>query len=105
MEGDQQAFARALSKDLAQINDDIKNLQEKSLSINAQLVERLADEEHSQKALTATIAQLNRQLQSGEGRQGMMGHPVVRTFLFTGIAAFMIGIGSGIFYFVQTFAG
>ncbi|MEM7368733.1 MAG: hypothetical protein AAF587_09015 [Bacteroidota bacterium] len=103
---DQKAFARALSNDLAQINDDIKNLQEKSLSVNAQLLERLAHEDQSRQVLSATVAQLNRQLASGGAdQQGLMANPVVKTFLFTGIAAFLLGIGSGVFYFIQAFGG
>ena len=99
---DQKAFARALSTDLSKIKDDLKNIEEKSLQVNTQLLERLSSEEQSRKVLTATVGQLSNQLQGMDIKGGLMSSPVIQIFVYTGIAAFLVGIGSGVAYIIQS---
>ncbi|MEO0471359.1 MAG: hypothetical protein AAF206_17145 [Bacteroidota bacterium] len=101
---DSQAFARALSTDLAKINDEIKTLQEKSFQINSQLLNRLNKEDESRAILVQTVSKLDQRLNTVESRS-VMQNPIVQTFVYTGIAAFLMGIGGGIVFLVQSLGG
>lgn len=101
--GDRQALARSLSEDLGRIKDDVKTLQEKSVHINAQLLERVEDETQSRQLLSAAVQQMNLRLeQMDRDQRGFLGSTAGQIFLYTGIAAFSLGIVSAGMYLVET---
>ncbi|MEO0896964.1 MAG: hypothetical protein AAFY71_11230 [Bacteroidota bacterium] len=101
--GDPQGFARALSDDLLKIKENIKNIQEKSVEINVQLLERISQEQAARQQMATTMENINRQLSTNGGRA--LRNPAVQVFMYSGILAFTLGIVGGAMYLFQTFAG
>ena len=101
---DRESMAKALTQDLAKIKDEVQTLQEKSVYINAQLLDRVSQDEQSRKVLSATVNQLNQRLTQldKEGR-GFMATPAGQVFIYTGIGAFILGIFGGAMFIMQSF--
>ncbi len=100
--GDRKTFARSLSDDLAKVKENLKNLEERSLEINTRLLDRLSAEENNRKELGQTLAQIKQQMDREGGRTALRS-PAVQAFIYTGIAAFVLGIGGAALYLVQVF--
>lgn len=69
------------------------------------LLSRMDQEGKERKVLTETVHQLKDQLQSMGGNSGVLDNGLIKTFLYTGIAAFVLGLGSGVVYLIQAFGG
>lgn len=70
------------------------------------LLTRMDQEGKERKVLTETVQQLKDQLQHLDGsNRSLLQHPVIQTFLYTGIAAFVLGMGSGVVYLIRAFGG
>lgn len=100
---DRLAFSRKVNDDLQQIRQDVQTLQEKSLAINSQLVDRIQREEHARVQLTQTMDSINARLQ--DGGRSWASHPAVQFFIYSGIVAFMMGIAGGGYYLYTALAG
>ncbi|MEM7659326.1 MAG: hypothetical protein AAF399_24615, partial [Bacteroidota bacterium] len=100
---DRAALAKTMSGDIHQLQQGVKNLDEKSLQINAQLLERLNREEQSHQVLAATVQQLNQRINALQPNESFVNSPAMRAFAYTGIGAFILGIAGGTAFLVQTF--
>lgn len=101
--GDRQALARSLSEDLSKIKDNVKTLQEKSVHINAQLLQRVNDDTQSRQVLATAVQQMNDRLaQMDKEQRGFLGSAAGQAFVYTGIVAFALGIVSAGIFLVQT---
>ncbi len=70
------------------------------------LVSNMDQEVKSRKMLTETVTQLQTKLQEMDSQKsGVLGNGVVQIFMYTGIAAFILGISSGALYIINTIAG
>ncbi|MEM6345651.1 MAG: hypothetical protein AAF927_17295 [Bacteroidota bacterium] len=70
------------------------------------LVSNMDQEVKSRKMLTETVVQLQTKLQEMETQKsGVLGNGIVQVFMYTGIAAFILGISSGALYIINTIAG
>ncbi len=99
---DRQVLARALSEDLKQVREEAQSLQEKTVYINAQLLERVGQDETSRKMLTASLQQLTQRLDKMDQEQrGLLASPAGQVFVYTGIGAFLLAIAGGGFYLAQ----
>lgn len=79
--------------------------QEKQSFANS-LVQNMSEEVKSRQALTQTVQLLQTKLQEMETKNStILSNGVVQFFMYTGIAAFVLGIGSGALYIINTFAG
>ena len=101
---DRAALAKTMGEELGSLKGEVNELQEKSLQINAQLLERLNREEQSHQVLASTVQQLNQRIQNLSGEGGFANSTAMRIFAYTGIGAFLLGIAGGATYLVQTFA-
>ncbi|MFK7923395.1 MAG: hypothetical protein AB8H47_15640 [Bacteroidia bacterium] len=69
------------------------------------LVSNMDQEVKSRKMLTETVVQLQSKLQEIETKNSsVLGNGVVQIFMYTGIAAFILGISAGALYIINTFA-
>jgi len=104
---DNKAFAEALNKDLNKIRGDIELLQNKSLEVNTRLLEHLGKESHSVVQLGEHINQLNTRVGAvaQEQQNSFMNSTAFQFFVYTGVAAFITGIASGVIFLINTFAG
>jgi hypothetical protein len=70
------------------------------------LLERMKQDAQSHQMLTDTVRQLNDKLERLEsGSVGPQRNSLIQTFLYMGIAAFVIGMGSGVVYLIRAFGG
>ena len=127
------AFTRKLSENLQQVDQkldqtvtqNIQSLQQSTQASYLKMDEYLASldatdkqqfatalndnlqqEVQSRKALMETVSQLKSKLQEmEENSSGVLSNGLIQTFIYTGIAAFIIGIGSGAVYILNTIAG
>lgn len=101
---DRERMAKALAEDLGKIKDEVKTLQEKSVHINAQLLERVNQDEITRQQITTTMGQLSQRLQRMDAEnRGFMASPAGQVFIYTGIGAFLLAIAGGAMYMGQTF--
>lgn len=101
---DRERLARTLSEDLGKIKEEVKTLQEKSVHINAQLLERVNQDDATRQQLTATMTQMARRLEQMEQeKSGFMASPAGQVFVYTGIGAFLLAIAGGAAYLGQIF--
>ncbi|MEL7533151.1 MAG: hypothetical protein AAFN10_17675, partial [Bacteroidota bacterium] len=69
------------------------------------LVSNMDQEVKSRKMLTETVVQLQTKLQEMETQKsGVLSNGIVQVFMYTGIAAFILGISSGALYIINTIA-
>lgn len=104
---DNKAFAEALNKDLNKIRGDVELLQNKSLEVNTRLLEHLGKESHSVIELTDKMNTLDSRLSSVATAQNssFMNSGAFQFFVYSGVAAFLTGIGCGVIYLINTFGG
>ena len=105
-ESERHAFADALNKDLGQIRGDIEYLQAMSLEVNTRLLDKLKQEVSHQQEMSAKFREIGNRLDDVMGRQenSMLHSPAFKFFIYTGAAAFMIGIVSGAIHLINTLA-
>jgi len=104
---DNKAFAEALNKDLNLIRGDVELLQNKSLEVNNRLLEHLGKESHSVVQLGDHLGQLDARVGSiaQEQQSSFMNSTAFQFFVYTGVAAFITGIASGVIFLINTFGG
>ena len=104
---DNKEFAEALNKDLNKIRGDIELLQNKSLEVNTRLLEHLGKESHTVVDLTDKMNNLDNRLSFVADLQSksFMNSGAFQFFVYSGVAAFLMGIGCGVMYLINTIGG
>lgn len=100
---DRLAYARKVTDDLNKVRQDIQSVQEMSLEINAQLVDRLQREEHARVQMAQTLETVSKRLASPPN--SFSNSAAGQIFIYTGIVAFLTAIAGGGFYLYQMLAG
>ncbi|MCB0835857.1 MAG: hypothetical protein R3B93_12110 [Bacteroidia bacterium] len=105
IDGDTKSFAEALNKDLNTIRGDIGQLQEKSIQINAKLLDQLSKESRANQELNAQMLSMNKKLEDVLAQQGSSFTDSVgfKLFVFSGVGAFLMAIAGGVMYAINHF--
>ena len=105
IDGDTKSFADALNKDLTHIRGDIDQLQEKSIQVNAKLLEQLTKESRANQELSKQMESMNRRLEDAFAQQSnaFTNSFGFKLFVFSGVGAFLLAIAGGVMYGINLF--
>ncbi len=101
--GDSKAFVEALTRDLDKIRGNVATLQEKSLEVNARLLEQLSRDTESRDDLAAQVRVLTAKLEQTLAHPGgFMNSMAFQFFVYAGTAAFVLGIIGGAIFLASS---
>lgn len=100
---DSKAFAEAINRDLDKIRGNVATLQEKSLEVNARLLEQLNRDTESRDDLTEQVRIMNAKLEQSLAHPGgFMNSMAFQFFVYAGAAAFVLSIIGGAIFVAST---
>ncbi|MEZ4775130.1 MAG: hypothetical protein R3D00_18245 [Bacteroidia bacterium] len=104
---DNKAFADALNKDLTHIRGDIESLQQKSLEVNARLLDLLQKDTNVQVGTSDKMTAIGTKLDqmAVQQEQAFTSSFGFKLFIYSGVAAFLTTIAGGVIYLLNNFAG
>ncbi|MDX2246011.1 MAG: hypothetical protein SF052_04495 [Bacteroidia bacterium] len=103
---DNKAFAEALNKDLSHIRGDIETLQQKSIQVNARLLDLLQQESNTQSGTSDKITAIGARLEqiSHQQENAFTSSIGFKLFIYSGVLAFLTTIAGGVFFLINQFA-
>lgn len=104
-DGDRKDFAEALNRDLKNIRGDVEALQSRSIEVNARLLDQLAQDQGEKEELGAQVRNMNKQLEAVLEKQNthFLNSKEMRFFVYSGVAAFNLGIVGTVIYLINNF--
>ncbi|MDX2247163.1 MAG: hypothetical protein SF052_10325 [Bacteroidia bacterium] len=98
------SYAEAIDRDLSRLRGDLNQIQNQGYQTNGKLIENLIQEKKTLEEMTDQVREMNTRMammQAGQNTH-FMNSGTFRTFIFTGIVAFSLGIVGGCIYLVNT---
>jgi len=104
-DGDRKDFAEALNRDLKNIRGDVEALQSKSIEVNTRLLDQLLQDKGEKVELGAQVRNMNQQLAAVIEKQNssFLHSKEMRFFVYSGVAAFNVGIIGTVIYLINNF--
>lgn len=102
--GDSKAFVEAINRDLDKIRGNVATLQEKSIEVNARLLEQLNRDTESRDELAEQVRIMNAKLEQSLAHPGgFMNSMAFQFFVYAGAAAFVLSIIGGAVFLANSF--
>ncbi|MEZ4827904.1 MAG: hypothetical protein R3C61_16705 [Bacteroidia bacterium] len=98
------SYAEAIDRDLTRLRGDMRQIQDSGYQTQGKLLDSLVQEKKSREEMTDQFREMNTRLAmlvNGQSGQ-FMNTGAFRTFIFSGIAAFGIGIVGGLIFLINT---
>ncbi|MEM6805262.1 MAG: hypothetical protein AAF696_27950 [Bacteroidota bacterium] len=104
-DGDRREFAEALNRDLKNIRGDVEALQSRSIEVNALLLDQLSQDNGEKEELGVQVRNMSKQLAEVIDTQNtsFLNSKEMRLFIYSGVAAFNIGIIGSVIYLINNF--
>ncbi|MEZ4825513.1 MAG: hypothetical protein R3C61_04350 [Bacteroidia bacterium] len=104
---DNKAFAEALNKDLSQMRADMENLQQKSLEVNARLLDLLQKDTGANAGANEKMAAISQRMEqiARHQEQSFTDSAGFKFFIYTGVVAFITTIAGGVVFLINHFQG
>lgn len=102
--GNGMSYAEAIDRDISRLRGDLQQIHNNGFQTNGKLIESLVQEKKTLEEMTDQVREMNTRMammHAGQSSQ-FMNSGTFKAFIFTGIAAFSVGIVGGFIYLINT---